>query len=264
MSNEAVKIFKFNTFEEFWNRVSPLGDIGKYLKGFIYRGESSNSYNLLPKVLREKKYTDKPSLVYKEIESIIEFCIEANKQGLKVPNYKLLSGRSPEEIIGSCKYYWISNEFEETAALAQHYGLPTRLLDWTKDIFTSFYFASIGVLKKKEIKTNECLTIYALNFAYLDMQIKDWRKHEGSTNYIPIPIKFILPPYFDNANSKAQNGILSYSEIEIVMYNQKSWAIDFEPLDKKLQNLTENKDNFYYFSNSETLLYKFESQQKKQ
>lgn len=41
---------------------------------------------------------------------------------------------------------WLPENFLELAALAQHYGLSTRLIDWSKDIYTSLYFASSGAL----------------------------------------------------------------------------------------------------------------------
>ena len=33
---------------------------------------------------------------------------------------------------------WLPEDLYELAGLAQHYGVPTRLLDWSQDIFVSF------------------------------------------------------------------------------------------------------------------------------
>lgn len=47
---------------------------------------------------------------------------------------------------------WLSEDLYEIAGLAQHYGLPTRLLDWSQDIYVSLYFACIGAMNS--IKNN--------------------------------------------------------------------------------------------------------------
>jgi hypothetical protein len=53
-----------------------------------------------------------------------------------------------------CESKWIFDDLEELTALAQHYGIPTRMLDWTYDFDTALYFASINVAKKVVGKSN--------------------------------------------------------------------------------------------------------------
>ena len=252
----VVETQNFSTFKEFWDAVSPLGEFGKKMKGFIYRGESSKNWKLLPKILRcQQDDKGEPERIYREIKSISEFFLEANYQGLKVPNNKMIHC-SPDEIMGT-DLYWISDEFEETAALAQHYGLPTRLLDWTKDIFVAFYFASTGVMEKEKDNTEPSLVIYALNYGFLKEEIKKWEHAKTSYGREPFPIKFLIPHYSDNPNIMAQSGILSYSEVRIVRYSTNTWKLDYTPLDEKLQELIDDKDHYYHISEPETLLYKF-------
>jgi len=258
MGLKVVETQNFNTFKEFWDAVSPLGEYGRKMKNFIYRGESSNNWKLLPKILRcQQDDKGEPERIYREIKSIIEFFLEANYQGLKVPNNKMIH-YSPDEIIGT-DLFWISDEFEEIVALAQHYGLPTRLLDWTKDIFIAFYFASKGVMEIERINndTEPCLIIYALNYKFLNEETKKWNYARDCLNRKPFPIKFLIPHYSDNPNIMAQSGILSYSEVEIKMYSANTWKTDYTPLDDKLQELVDDKDHDYHISEPETLLYKF-------
>jgi len=255
MGLKVVETQSFNTFKEFWDAVSPLGEFGRKMKGFIYRGESSINWKLLPKILRcDDK--DEPNRIYRELRNIINFFLEANYQGLKVPNNKMIY-YSPDKIMGT-DFFWISDEFEETAALAQHYGLPTRLLDWTKDIFVALYFASTGVMEIERKKDNiePSLVIYALNYRFLKEEIKKW--NHALTNCIrdPFPIKFLNPHYSDNPNIIAQSGVLSYSEVNIKSYSEKTWKTDYTPLDERLQELVD-EDHYYHISNRETLLYKF-------
>ena len=255
MGLKVVETQSFNTFKEFWDAVSPLGEFGRKMKGFIYRGESSKNWKLLPRIFRcqqDDKY--EPERICQEIKELSEFFLEANYQGLKVPDNKMIH-YSPAEILGTDSF-WILDEFEEIMALAQHYGLPTRLLDWTKDIFVAFYFASAGVLEK-EANTEPCLVIYALNYGFLKEETKKWNHALTTTNQKPFPIKFLIPRYSDNPNIIAQSGILSYSEVNIKCYSQKTWKPDYTPLDEKLQELVDDKEHAYHIPEPETLLYKF-------
>jgi len=256
MGLKVIETQNFNTFKEFWDAISPFSEFGRKMKGFIYRGESSINWKLLPKILRcDDK--DEPERIKREINDIIEFVIEANYQGLKVPNNKMVY-YSLDEIMEN-DIFWISDEFEETVALAQHYGLPTRLIDWTKDIFVAFYFASTGVMEKqrKNDDIEPYLVIYALNYGFLKEEIKKWSHTLTNCIRKPFPIKFLIPHYSDNPNIMAQTGILSYSEVNIKIYSSNTWKTDYTPLDEKLQELVDDKDHDYHISKPETLLYKF-------
>jgi hypothetical protein len=257
MSKKVIQEINFVTFSDFWDHINPMGDIGKKLSGYIYRGENSNEYKLLPAVLRKSLEISEQYKVYNEVQALCNFYTEANNYGLKVPNSKILQGNTPEKIIGN-HIVWYSDEFEETAALAQHYGIMTRLLDWTKDLFTAFYFASKDeLIKFINIPNDEYIVIYALNYEYLMSKINKWRKSDDCYNQKALPIKFVVPHYSDMPNIHAQNGILSYSEIYLDMANSKTWVIDDTPLDEKLQKLADDKKSIHNLSDENILLYKF-------
>ena len=260
MSVEVVKTIHFKTFEDFWNQVSPLGELGKKLSGFVYRGEFSSKNKLLPTTLRDNYVlNDEASQVHHEIDLLCSFYKEANNNGLRVPNNKILHGAKPEFIMGY-GLYWISDDFEETAALAQHYGMPTRLLDWTKDVFASFYFASKDILSEsKIIKNDDSIVIYSLNFDLLLYHISLWRFRQNDITVYPkpLPLKFIVPYYSGIPNAVAQVGVFSYSEINLSPVDEKSWIIDKTPLDEKLNLLSKEKDSYYEFPDNMILLYKF-------
>ena len=90
---------------------------------FLYRGESRMDYKLIPSVFREKTINDVTAKVYlaKTTENDIL------KQFIK---------RAASYITVDSDDYCTWLEY------AQHFGVPTRLLDWTDNPLVALYFAS--------------------------------------------------------------------------------------------------------------------------
>lgn len=267
-----VKEVKIGSVEELFQLISPFGAYSNILDGFVFRGESSNSYKLLPSALRlenkEKLYAlsgmkvpiDNQSewsycQVKAEYQCLRNFFINADNNGLKVPQVNRIRARFNErfgsfEIGFNNKEKWIPNDLHELAALAQHYGIPTRLIDWSYDSFIALYFAAVGALKKSN--SDDCMVLWALNTYCLELL-------QPTVNRIPLV--FVKPPYSDNPNLYAQQGVLSFWETSVETMHDTFYSIrniERTPLDKLLcieaekNNLTEfNKEEFY-------LLYKFE------
>jgi hypothetical protein len=82
-----------------------------------FRGVSCSTYELLPKLLRDKKSS----------EEVFE------REGRLLTRFRQRS-----------MAYWPAgypqNEWEHLFAM-QHYGLPTRLLDWSENLFVAAFFA---------------------------------------------------------------------------------------------------------------------------
>jgi hypothetical protein len=100
-------------------------DLHKWVEGFggktmIYRGVRDHEYELVPKVGRYTKFRD---LKAHELEKQEQFMLKLFKDWA-LPYLDFL----PRD-----EWEWL--------AIAQHHGLPTRLLDWTRNPLVAAYFA---------------------------------------------------------------------------------------------------------------------------
>ena len=183
--------------KEFLDAISPLGpflDDGKDSTSWIFRGEPSDQRNdvflpLVPTALRPAKRKELWRLgrfrswehsrelelyqVFAEFLVLREFFEYADRNGLPIPEdkqtvRKYLQHASRFEaglkkLTGhGCD--WVPDGLLSLAGLAQHYGLPTRLLDWTRDYLVAAYFAAKAVLSANDDakESDDFLVVWAL------------------------------------------------------------------------------------------------------
>jgi hypothetical protein len=108
-----MKTVKMNSFHDFHIFLEQHA-------GYMYRGVSDSKYKLIPKVSRDWHLESK-ALRIVEILLLEQFKIRA----VQHINYRPTND-----------WEWL--------ALAQHHGLSTRLLDWTRNPLVALYFACIS------------------------------------------------------------------------------------------------------------------------
>ena len=174
-------------FREFSKKVSFCSPINTYVRGlpdflgvfdylfskpeevFWFRGHSSTDWELCPSALRYES----ESLRVKALHSIRDF--------RRLQEYRLTKSPSSTE-----QFKWLQ--------LAQHYGLPTRLLDWTQSPTIALYFAC------QDLDSDGA--VYAMNPRELNRlsiprsgDVVDPDEHED-----------ILLPYFKLGGQKSSRG----------------------------------------------------------
>lgn len=266
MDNLNFKEIKYDKFHDFYVDIQPFGKYGILQENYIFRGVSDSDYDLLPSALRKDREekikiftkvrddSNQPIGLYmEEVSAIFEFYKKANFNGLPIISIKefsiikdilpiIISNKSEQNKNG-----FISNELYEIFALAQHYGVPTRLLDWTKDINIALYFAIRNAVKKifcnhdkleNIIIPDKMFSIWMLNFRYFSI-----------VNNINIKLLFIEPAYINNKYLSAQKGLFSYEASSVTKEDIKRGV---ETLSTKIKNLN-IANNFTHTP----LLYKF-------
>ncbi|WP_313416865.1 FRG domain-containing protein [Pseudomonas oryzihabitans] len=208
---------EFRTVEDLLNHVVPWGS-NPYLDGYVFRGHSQDRYFLVPLALRldsidilrkaseMEDFPESPINRFDQVQAeysvLRRFYRLADQRGLPVP----ISPRVREDLASESATIlsfkadssdtWIPADLHEAAALAQHYSMPTSLLDWTYDIFVAMHFAFKGAVEKKD---NLC--IWALNMSKLAFL---------KPTVASVGIDFVTPHYAGNPHLNAQKGLFTH------------------------------------------------------
>lgn len=229
-SEDIVGEIVVDTAKQFYNEII----YNEEYYGYLYRGHGkADTYKLIPGLLRNlenRRKLKRCEFYIEELRSLLLFYHEANKHGLYVPivpeffKHGLVNKTDLSLIIKENDWRWLSDDIIELVSLAQHYGLKTRVLDWTRDIRVALYFACM-----EEIN-DEDMAIWCIDAEYLESirvnensgeMLANIISYKGDGDHLEkkyliqalrqenLPLRFWVPKYFDNENMNAQCGVLS-------------------------------------------------------
>lgn len=247
---EILVEYQFNDFESFIKETSFGGKLfDTFYNGYIFRGVSTEKYELIPSALRACNKEKLMKLghcsgiggqvqrIAAEYSILRQFYFSCDDANLYVPSCSIRKYPIDDVSAFISKETWPPEDLFEIAGLAQHYGLLTRLLDWSHDLFVALYFGCVGAMKTilKTKSTDDNIVLWALNAKKIEVD-----KSIGKV----IPIKFIRPPYNGNINLGAQKGI--FTLWEFVKYEQRTTDFVATPLDVFLaRNANDDKALLY-------------------
>lgn len=152
------KVHFVNDWEQFNYIVSHFN-----YKRWIFRGQGNADWDLESSLYRQCKNSIS-ELSNNHCINIEKQMIHEFKSSYKLYSNYLLTDYSKSE----SKIDWLEEKLS-ALSIMQHYGAPTRLLDWTYSPYIASFFALDG--------TNSDFCIYALNLDVIEANIKNRKKH---------------------------------------------------------------------------------------
>lgn len=136
----------------------------------------------------------------RELYVLLKFLDYSDRNGLKISaDYKVR-----ENIHNYFHFkttYWPRMEFMGIISLAQHYGLPTKVLDWTYDYKVGLYFALTDIIDPEKEDSDGIL--WAFNY-------KLFENNPFEDKLFFNRLHFYRPKYDNNPNLRAQRGLFSF------------------------------------------------------
>jgi hypothetical protein len=220
MPKRFYEAIRCKTAAEFIAAISPTAEY--FGTGdWIFRGQGRD-IALLPSAYREERMRPMKSRGWTrwsywsqaraELKLIRRFYTVADRAGLPIPEdshdvrevLKTVDAERESFVRG-----WPPPRLLALIALAQHYGVPTRLLDWTHSPWVAAYFAPETVLRADAAPLlNDKIVVWAFDASMgLAVPADDNDDDEADVKRAAGIVEVVTTPYGNNRNLAAQRGV---------------------------------------------------------
>lgn len=217
-----VELFT-DSYEEFIELIRPdkknLDDyLGNCSTNLLYRGQQDSNWLLQPSLFRRDQTFEVHSdtfhaLYHAQLSRINLFIKGCDNNGIQIPSdsalfrEESLNRNNENSLIDRISFdsnYAPPSKMYELLAFAQHYGIPTELLDWSKNPLIACFFMVKGVLDRfishkneEEFNYEGRMSLWVLNPEHKNLL------NQGSKESI---FEMLEVPKGLNRNISAQNG----------------------------------------------------------
>lgn len=206
-----------------------------------FRGQSDSTWQLVPRALRVDWQSFLPSKmqsslsnpmkrqVDNECKAFLRFFELADETGQYVPGAEFVRSQEFEQLLYTQPHLdrWPFSGIVEGLAIAQHHGIPTRLLDFTYAGLVAAYFAANDAIANKleKSKAADQFSVWAVNLDFIKHAWGDWLNRR--LNIVEVPLA-------RNPFLRAQRGFFIYDS---KIFDTFAPTIDFriqliKPLDE--------------------------------
>lgn len=234
------------------------------LRDYIFRGQREAEWEALPSAFRDEaslvslgglsnltRRTNRDQ-IEAEFYMLSKFCDELNRNGFHLPNEDLLN--IDTDVTGFTKFVteigrgeavWPPKSFHSLIAIAQHYGIPTRFLDFSYDPMVALYFAVTDAIKYCD---SDFISVYAVCARGLNVRSFDFKLSREDEDFILGQndnrfYQMVKSPTSFNHNLRNQKGLfLAYVENNF----KANDGFSPESLDKYLERTEEGSYSYKF------------------
>jgi hypothetical protein len=199
---DAVERIKCPKADDLLNALHPRRGRWPETGRWFFRGHGDAKWTLLPSAHRAESWklgltlvrskpTSDINVDFWERELAYRFLNLLGRAGLPIPREESLPTRFQTDVP------WPHPVLEPLLAIAQHNGVPTRLLDWTLSWKVAAYFAAVDALKTG----SKALDVWAINERFVGV----WGDKAASG----VTCRVVRTPRHGNQNLHAQAGVFT-------------------------------------------------------